>query len=74
MGFVNRNWAFRTGEWNQIVESHKVFDDYSNIDFKVLGVVQSASVADKQKNQSEFHLYDPNDLKVVNEASCNKAQ
>jgi len=30
-------------------------------------------VADKQKNQSEFHLYDPNDLKVVNEASCNKA-
>lgn len=78
MGFVNKNWNLRSGSWDQIVESHKVFDDYSNRDYKVLGVVQTAaasSAADskKEKTQSEFHLYDPNELKVVNEAPFSKS-
>ncbi len=74
MGFVNKNWNFKNGEWDQIVESHKIHDEYSNREYKVLGVVQTAVSNEKQKTQSEFHLYDPNDLKVVNEASSNKAQ
>jgi hypothetical protein len=39
MGFVNRNWNLKNGEWDQIIEAHKVFDDYSNREYKVLGVV-----------------------------------
>ena len=77
MGFVNRNWNLKNGAWDQIVEAHKVFDDYSNREYKVLGVVQTAGNSTenkKEKTQSEFHLYDPNELKVVNEAPSSKTQ
>jgi hypothetical protein len=73
IGFVHREWTVTHGDWNEIMDNHKVFDDYSNRDFKVLAIILTALDKQKEKTISEFHLYNPNDLKVVSEASLHKS-
>ena len=62
VGFVNKNWAGKSFA-SINADNIKIYDDFSNKDLKVLAVHYN----DKHKDKSEFQLFNPNDIKLVND-------
>lgn len=50
---------------NDPAEVHKVHEDFSSKDLKVLGILYN----EKQKEKCEYQLYDPSDIRLVNDTA-----
>jgi hypothetical protein len=65
IGFVNKGWTNRSASGGNS-EQNKVYDDFANRDLKVLGMLYN----DKHKEKCDFQLFDPNDIRLVNETAA----
>ena len=63
IGFVHKNWIYRSPK--DSLDLQKVHEDLSQKDLKVLAVLYN----EKNKEKCDFQLYDPNDIKLVNDTA-----
>ncbi|CDW71537.1 UNKNOWN [Stylonychia lemnae] len=61
IGFVQKGWLTRNP--SDPPEAQKVYEDFSQKDLKVLGVLYN----DKHKEKCEYQLYNPSDIRLVSD-------